>query len=355
MGKGSKNDVSIKRSYTRWPARALAVVLVIALISGVFVYEKTELPKYTRADTTEMALAAAYKILSETDYGRASRIERMRMYLANLVGRGRSYKDYETATAIAIAEGDYEAAAENAEKSLLACTDETFLGHLYLRTGYLYALTENKQNACEYIELGLKTENDAAAYIVLAGLKFDQGNMLSALVAISKYEDSVSDEDKWADAYALPIKANAYYNLKDFHGANECIEQLIEAGNTSKSVYFVGAVSAYELGNDQAAIERALKCISTDEADGETTDGTLLSETVLKAARRLNDYYGAEAYFTKAIGLDDKDIENYYLRGLCRMSNLNYNGAKEDFAKCEALGEKIITARKLLEELTQGE
>ena len=330
-------------AYGKLFIRLLSVLLVLALVSGVLVYRQTDLPDMSGREL-RLEQQAANQILTQSQYGKASHLTRMRMFLQNLLGRKDSAEDYETAMAISLVQGKYDTAAQFAELALLACDDAAQMPELYKRTGYLYALAGETEAATEYLDKG--ADADAQAYLVLAELSLERGDANAAGGYAKLYEGCAKDDGLLE--YALPILANVYYAVGDYELAYEnALAAVNERVIYSKSLYYCVAMSAYKLGYYERAAEYALKCYKEKAISGEKIDTVQLYRASGESALRTGDYTGAEEWYTLLIELEPDNIENRYWRGSCRAGSGDCEGALEDFALCEDMGESVTYAEAL--------
>ena len=114
-----------KRSVRGIAMRALAIVLVVALLSTtLLLYRKTEVTFDVRDIENRGAQVAAQQLVSGSSYANAPRLRRMATYAQNFLSGDRTFADCNMAAQIAIANADFDGAVAYTERAIVraSCT-----------------------------------------------------------------------------------------------------------------------------------------------------------------------------------------------------------------------------------------
>ena len=135
--------------------RIVAAVMAFIMVSGILLYQESDIGLIAAGLTNKSAHLAALQLLKNSPYANASRLKRMSLFARNLLRGERSFEDYDAAVQIAVAQANYGEAIAFNEKALAAFEGtQADAVQLYLRMGYLYVMQEDYEKALEWLDLG---------------------------------------------------------------------------------------------------------------------------------------------------------------------------------------------------------
>ena len=210
--------------------RGVAVLLVLALLSGILLYRGTNVTLSAEGLENKGARVAARQLLALDAYANAPRLSRMTDYARSLVRGEHSLADYEAAAQIAIAQSQYADAVAFTEKSIeLYEGDREGLATLYLRQGYLYTLLAKYPEALTWLDKGLGIVDSPEAQLTRAQVKLNMEDTAGALEDVTGYLQTAKDATPM-----LPDLVNVYEAAGEYETAAQLYTRLInETGDES--------------------------------------------------------------------------------------------------------------------------
>lgn len=296
--------------------RALSVLLTAALLSGMLVFEKTDV-KSSEDMEQKLGSAVVSKLLSESEYISADRLTRMLMYARYVLGTKDSYEDFVLGADICIAGGDFSGAAELTLGAIRTAENNADLAEQYYRAGYLYALAGSDGEALKYLALGTEISEDAGALSVKALLHMENGEKDEAKKAITRYARLCTPEDADMTAGKTALRAEAYE-------AAETVFSHLSGSGMSDALMYRG-VSRSALGKTAEA-----------EKDFESyiaLGGTLSVSKLIPAQDHMKngDYAGALKLYGEALDMADADPKTIYsYMALCAYHADDYEATVEN-------------------------
>ena len=148
-------------------------------------------------------------------------------------------------------------------------------------------------------------------------------------------EEINSTHNTLVDAYYN--RAISKYNLKNYEGAIEDLDKVIELSPEKINAYYNRGHSKSYLGRYEEGIKDFKKVLEFNEDDAEARYYVGLGYFYLE------NYEEAIENFDKILSLDNEIYDAYYYRGICKSNLELYNEAKEDYQKAlECEPENII-------------
>ena len=382
------------RPGTRRPlvVRGIALFLAIVLIAEVGLFNASTI-RFLREsfEDSDYETVADY-IAEDDDYLSMSRLERMRAVL-RAMGQLNTYDDYSLAASIAIADEDYDKAAEYLSSGIeLFRGSDAELAELYVKLGCVNGL----RNEWKYAELNFlrATELDdtsATGWLMLSEAQLRQNDYEHALENISRYgalEELNADQflavgsmqfqlGRYEECVESCEKAMSYDDCDMAGALLTRARARLMLGQTAETVADAQACLAIEPNNAEAVSLLAM-CSDTlgdyeqalsyyrqlidlgfaglDSYEQAVQSAYLMEdyplvvslsqEALAKADDReaipfykwlgvaqveLAEYAEGEKNLTAFIEADEAGPEIYYLRGICRLATENYKAAAEDF------------------------
>lgn len=192
--------------------RIVAAMLVFVMVAGLLLYQQTEIILTADGFSNKSVHLAALQLLKNDPYANASRLERMSLFARNLLGGERTYKDYDSAVQIAIAQARYDEALAFNEKALASYDgDEEGAAVLYLRMGYLYAIQEQYEKAQEWLDLGIAVLPLAEAVLTRAQVRLNLNDADGALADVNACLDAVGDSVELLPDLINVVEASGQY------------------------------------------------------------------------------------------------------------------------------------------------
>ena len=323
MGKNGTDKTSAPRrnagnkgGFRKHLIRALSIVLTAALLSGMLVFEKTDV-KSSGDMEQKLGSAVVLKLLSESEYISADRLTRMLMYARYVLGTNDSYEDFVLGADICIAGGDFAAAAELTLGAIRTAENDGALAEQYFRAGYLYALTENNDEALGYLTLGTELSEDAEALSVKALLHMNRGEEEKAKEAITRYARLCTPSNADMTAGKTALRAGAY------EAAETIFTHLSESGMSDAFMYRgVGRSAQGKTAEAEADFESYI-----------ALGGTKPVAKLIPAQDHMKngDYAGALKLYGEALGMDGADRKTIYsYMALCAYHADDYEATVEN-------------------------
>ena len=135
-------------------------------------------------------------------------------------------------------------------------------------------------------------------------------------------EEINSTHNTLVDAYYN--RAISKYNLKNYEGAIEDLDKVIELSPEKINAYYNRGHSKSYLGRYEEGIKDFKKVLEFNEDDAEARYYVGLGYFYLE------NYEEAIENFDKTLSLDNEIYDAYYYRGICKSNLELYNEAKED-------------------------
>lgn len=307
MARGDKTVKSaVKKGNKHIFTRVLSIILVLALVSGIFTFRMTDL----RLDEDD---GYAAQLLLGSTYAQAGRLKRIGMYLNMLAGN----LDSETAADIYISRREYDKAVEMLLLAVME-SNEADVGRIYIKCGCVYTLAKDYDNALTYLEKGGETTGNADAYMVMAQILTDEGRYKEAAARMDDYMNAVSGTDFDESGTILALRAGAW------DAAIEMYTRLYEADADEDNLLMRG-YCLWKAGD----IQRAYADFEAYEAAG-GVDGAaqLIPALDLMKAER---YAEAAEMFSRALGgrgTDEKEVLGRLM--VCEYMCGDYQSAARD-------------------------
>ena len=307
--------------------RVLAVILVLAMLSGFLLYFKTDVSVSAKSVENLGARYATQQLVTGDSYAGSTRLQRMRTYARNLLSSLDNSADCDRAAQIAIAQADFESAINFTEKAieLYHGEEEVDLAGLNNRMGYLFTLLGDYQDALTWLDKGLALKESLEARLTRAQVRLNLGDPKKALTDVEICLASVEDT-----LPLLPNVVNIYEASGEFETAATCYARLADA--TGEPEYILHhAYCCTRLGRMTEAAE---DCVRYAQAGGTETAAALVM--LGSGWMREGSYEEAGSCFGKALDAGYPDPESlYYYIVLCAYVTGN------DARVCE-YGDKII-------------
>lgn len=306
--------------------RALAALLVVALLASVLLYRKTDVPFSAENLENRSAQVAAQMLTGDGSYAAAPRLTRMGVYLKSLLMGMRSSADCETAAQIAIAQADFESATAFMERALeLFDGPEAERAQMVLRMGYLYTLQGKYEDALQWLDKGLSYGEVPEARLTRAQVRLNLGDIPGARDDVEACLQELEDPEP-----ILPDVINVFEAAGEYGKAAECCTRLIES--TGEAEYLLNRAYCYSsMGRmDEAAAD----CAAYGQAGGPQT---VQAEIMLGLGwMSQSQYRKAGDCYVKALDAGCADPESlYYYVVLCAYIT-------EDYARVSDYGERMI-------------
>lgn len=310
-------------------------MLVFVMVASLLLYQQTVIILTADGFSNKSVHLAALQLLKNDPYANASRLERMSLFARNLLGGERTYKDYDSAVQIAIAQARYDEALAFNEKALASYDgDEEGAAVLYLRMGYLYAIQEQYEKAQEWLDLGIAVLPLAEAVLTRAQVRLNLNDADGALADVNACLDAVGDSVE-----LLPNLINVVEASGQYERAANLWSRLIDAEGGAD--YLLHRAHCYfQLGRMADA--------EADAALYEQAGGTELGQANAMLGMgfmRAGEYDRAGDCFIRAMRKGYSDPESlYYFVVLCAYLTGDYQRVSE-------YGEQLITRAQRGEEI----
>ena len=300
--------------------RGVAVLLIVALLSALMLYRKTDISLNADDMENKGAHVAATQLLQMDGYVNAPRLNRMTAYARRLIGGEHTFADYEAASQIAVAQNQYADAVAFTRKSIELCPDNAeAYATLCLRLGYLYTLQADYQNALEWLDKGLAVADSPEAQLTRAQVKLNLGDTDGALADVTGYLQKAEDAMPM-----LPDLINVYEAAGQFDTAATLYTRLID--ETGDEDYLLNRAYCYTTLNRMT--EAAADCERYAAAGGAEAGSANVMLGI--GWMRNGDYAAADECFIRAIDQKYSDPESlYYYVVLCAYITENYSRACE--------------------------
>ena len=300
------NDKSRGRRTRAIAMRALALLLIVAILGSALLYRKADVAINVGTLENRGAKLAVQQLMAPGTYSGASRLERMGTYARSFLGRLNTFDDCDRAAQIAIAQADFDGAAAYTRKAIELADDRErgMIAALNTRMGYLYTLMEDYPAALEWLDRGLAVTESPAARLIRAQVRLNLGDAQGALVDLETY---LGGKDiAWE---MLPNIVNIYEAAGRYDDAVTCYTVLIEA--TGEPEYMLDRAYCYTcLGRME---EATADCAQYAAAGGTETAS---AEAMLgNGWLRGSDYDQAGACFIRSLeqGYAEPEALYYYI------------------------------------------
>ncbi len=302
----NSDEMKQKRPH-RAVRRVLAGGLVVVLFATGTLYNATNVLLNADVLAKNAAVIAAKQLLENDEYANLGRLGRMSQYMQDYLTAAKDYDDYELGVAIAISKGNYEDALVCTDLSI-ACFegDETELGDLYLRKGYLYTLLEDYENAETWMNQGIELHSSPEAYLTRAQVRLSLGNTQGALDDVAVYIDTADDAME-----LLPNLINVYEAVGDYQTAVGYYTMLLDDKMYHKNDYYLNRAYCYTNMGEMESAEA--DCMSYSTAGGTET---AMADVMLGIGwMRQGEYAKADEFFLQAQkdGYANPEALNYYI------------------------------------------
>lgn len=197
--------------------------------------------------------------------------------------------------------GDLLAAKEQLENIIKKNKADDFA---YSALGGVYRELAQTEMAKEAIKNAIELNPNSLNYLSeLAEIEFEQGNYEDALYFANKI---LQVNDKYLSCYVLLAKI--YLELKNFEEVFDVAQNIIELDSNCPEGYYYNAISLFEQGDKNFAIENLKKSISLD------LNNASLYIKMSEFYQDLNDLKNAYEWAKEASEVDER---NYKYKWLC--------------------------------------
>lgn len=300
--------------------RILAGVLVVVMVITGTLYSATNISLNAKALEKKAAVLAAMQLLNSDDYASLGRLGRMSRYMQDYLTVAKDYDDYELGAAIAISKENYDDALACTDAAVGCYTgDDTGLGDLYLRKGYLYTLMEDYENAAEWLDKGILLHDAPEARLTRAQVRLSLGDTAGALADVKGYIATAEDAME-----LLPNLINIYEAAGDYQTAADYYTLLIDDETYRSNDYYLNRAYCYtNLGQMELAEADCALYAAAGGADAATADVMLGIGWM-----RQGEYTRADKAFLSTLerGYANPDALNYYIV-LCAYISGDYEQA----------------------------
>jgi len=232
--------------------RVLAGFLVFVIAFGIVVGSRTNIAVFPERELNKATRLAAVQLLAESGYANASRFGRMARYTRSVLAGKYAPEDFELASQIAFAQGDYKTALD-----LTAQAVELFRGQrdkeaaLSLQIGYLNVMESDFEEALRWLDRGITLSEDPDARLVRAQVLVNLGRADQAIKDVEVYLRTAEN----AEAGVADL-TNVYEAAGDYATAARLYTSLID--RTGSTEYCLNRAYCYaSLGEiDAAASDR---------------------------------------------------------------------------------------------------
>ncbi len=239
--------VKRKSPYKLW-MRILAVILVIANIGNLVLFRMSNVTLDADEQETGGAKAAAEQLYESNEYANTSRAGRMLSFLRSLLGKKKTYEEYELAAQIAIAQAKYAQAIGLTEKEIAMVEEGSpEEAELCLRQGYLYTIEADYANALTWLQKGIALNPTPEAVLTRAQVYLNLGDTGKAMEDVDAFLEMSEDTED-----VLPYLVNVYESAGDYETAAEMYSRLI-AKTPAKEFYLGRAYCCTNLGRMEEA------------------------------------------------------------------------------------------------------
>ena len=257
------NDKTRKGRAGTIALRALAGILIVAMLGTVLLYRRTDVVIDLKAMDNRGAQVAAQQLTTLDTYAGAPRLRRMGIYAQSFLRGLSTSEDCDRAAQIAIAQADFEGALAYTERAIeLYEGGDEGLAALNARMGYLHTLLGNYKDALNWLDKGLAIVEIPEARLTRAQVRLNLGDPKGAL---TDAEACIARaEVPWQ---MLPNLVNIYEAAGDYETATAFYTTLIEA--TGEPEYMLNRAYCYTSLGSMAEAEA--DCARYAEADGAET------------------------------------------------------------------------------------
>lgn len=298
--------------------RITAAVLAVIMLSGILIYQRSGVTLNAYGFEDKGNRIAARELLRDDEYANASRVEQMTAFAKNLLSGKHSFEDLELGVQISIAHANYDdAIALSGQMLEIYEGDDTGLGRIYLRLGYLYVMKNDPEKALKWLDEGIAITPTAEAYLTRAQVQLSLNDRDAALRDAAVFLNTADDPDD-----LLPELVNIYEATGEYETAVSYYSKLIGRA-----------------GGDEYLLNRAFCLTNLGRMDEATSDRDRYAESGGKELgsadvmlgigwMRAKDYAKADDCFIRAIDEQYADPESlYYYVVLCAYVTANYERA----------------------------
>ena len=307
-----------KRLWFRITAFLLAAIMVFSIWAGGAIHIQIQ-PR------SEQDAAGQY-LIDNTDYVQSGELGRLEDKLQTYL-QPKTLEDYYRLAGTQIGAGEYEAALESVDTclELYGGDNEELYMDLLLKRGCLHVLLEQYEQAVEALEqVLLKNPEQADAYLVLAQIYSETGNLQGLIPVLGEYLKL-----KPEDSDIRVVLAQVFFQLGEFQLAIEEYDLLKDMEGMSESknqISFLQALAYIQLADYPSAKELLL----TIDGNEEKISGADYYLGVCYLSEE--NYDSAEPHFTASLEAGDMVQLASYSRAVCRLmkTDFDYDGALTD-------------------------
>ena len=301
--------------------RAVSIILVLAMVAGMLVFERTAIRVNPGQAGSDAERAAMEQLLLASKYASSGRLERMKMYTEALLSGRRDTAQYIVKSQIALTDGDFEGALDFTKQALEHSKEELNFSveeqaRLCQQYGYLCVLLQRPAEAQDYIAQGAEVTGDADAYLVLSMLAGENGSTEECARSLEAYLSLSAEIDEAAGTIALLTGDTALIE--------KAFTRLYEAEPTAEHLLYRGC-GRYAQGKRAEAMKDLNAYVTMQGEESAAYELCGLN------AMREKDYKSALDFFTKGMEKVNADRKGcLYCLALSHYSLGEYEAAAAD-------------------------